>query len=55
LILAALFSLGLLAALLGTKPRDPAGAHALALIGAACFCIQTVLLDAIVWGAAFGG
>jgi hypothetical protein len=55
LILAALFSLGLLAALLGTKPRDPAGAHALAVIGAICFCVQTVLLDAIVWGAAFGG
>lgn len=55
LILVALFSLGLLAALLGTKPRDPAWAHALAVIGTACFCIQTVILDAIVWGAAFGG
>jgi hypothetical protein len=55
LILVALFSLGLLAALLGTKPRDPAWAHALAVIGAACFCIQTVILDAIVWGMAFRG
>jgi hypothetical protein len=54
LILVALFSLGLLAALLGTKPRGPARAHALAVIGAACFCIQTVILDAIVWGTAFG-
>ncbi|MGB7537191.1 MAG: hypothetical protein WBM17_01510 [Anaerolineales bacterium] len=54
LILVALFSLGLLAALLGTKPRDPARAHALAVIGAVCFCIQTVILDAIVWGTAFG-
>jgi hypothetical protein len=54
LILTALFSLGLLAALLGTKPRDPAWAHALAVIGAMCFCIQTVALDAVVWGAAFG-
>ncbi len=55
LILVALFSLGLLAALLGTKPREPRWAHALAVTGAACFCIQTVILDAIVWGAAFGG
>jgi hypothetical protein len=55
LILVGLFSLGLLAALLGTKPRTPAWAHALAVVGAACFCIQTVILDAIVWGAAFGG
>jgi hypothetical protein len=54
LILVGLFSLGLLAALLGTKPRTPAWAHALAVVGAACFCIQTVILDAIVWGAAFG-
>ncbi len=54
LILVALFSLGLLAALLATQPREPAWAHALAVIGAACFCVQTVLLDAIVWGMAFG-
>jgi hypothetical protein len=53
LILVAVFSLGLLAALLGTKPREPAWAHALAVIGAASFCIQTVILDAIVWGAGF--
>lgn len=55
LLLAALFSLGLLAALIGTKPRDPAWAHALAVVGAACFCVQTVILDAIVWGAGFTG
>jgi hypothetical protein len=55
LILAALFSLGLLAALIGTKPRDPAWAHALGVIGAILFCFQTVILDAIVWGAAFTG
>jgi hypothetical protein len=53
LILVALFSLGLLAALLGVKPRDPALAHALAVIGAVCFCIQTVILDAVVRGTAF--
>jgi hypothetical protein len=55
LILVALFSLGLLAALLGTRPREPAWAHALAVIGVICFCIQTVILDAIVWGTAFRG
>ena len=54
LILVALFSLGLLAAILGTKPRTPAWAHTLAVIGAVCFCVQTVILDAIVWGMAFG-
>jgi len=53
LIIVALFSLGLLAALLGTKPRDPAWAHMLAVIGAVLFCVQTVILDAIVWGTAF--
>jgi hypothetical protein len=55
LILAALFSLGLLAALLGTKPSEPAWAHALAVVGAVCFCVQTVILDAVVWGTVFRG
>jgi hypothetical protein len=54
LVLAALFSLGLLAALLGTRPRKPAWAHALAVAGAVCFCIQTVILDAGIWGVLFG-
>jgi hypothetical protein len=53
LILAAIFSIGLLVALLGTRPRDPAWAHTLAVIGSVCFCIQTVILDAVVWGMAF--
>jgi len=53
LILVAIFSSGLLAALLGTKPREPAWAHALAVIGSVFFCVQTVLLDAIVWGSSF--
>jgi hypothetical protein len=55
LIFVALFSLGLLAALLGMRPRDPAWAQTLAVIGAVLFCVQTVILDAIVWGAAFTG
>jgi hypothetical protein len=54
LILVGVFSLGLLAALLGTQPREPARAHSLAVVGALLFCVQTVILDAIVWGAAFG-
>jgi hypothetical protein len=53
LILAAVFSLGLLAALLGTQPREPAWAHALAIAGSVFFCVQTVLLDAVVWGMSF--
>ena len=55
LIFVALFSLGLLAALFGTQPREPAWAHTLAVIGAVLFCVQTVILDAIVWGMAFTG
>ena len=53
LILVALFSLGLFAALLGTQPRDPAGAYGLAVVGSVFFCVQTVILDAIVWGMSF--
>jgi hypothetical protein len=53
LILVALFSLGLLAALLGIRPREPAWAHVLAVIGSVCFCLQTVVLDAVVWGSLF--
>ena len=55
LIVVALFSLGLLAALIGTRPRDPKWAQALSVTGVMAFCLQTVVLDAIVWGAAFGG
>jgi hypothetical protein len=42
-------SLGLLAALATLAPRPPGALHGLALAGAAGFCVQTVLLDAIVW------
>jgi hypothetical protein len=45
----ALGSLGLLAALAALAPRPPGRLRALALAGAAGFCVQTVLLDAIVW------
>jgi hypothetical protein len=55
LVLAAvgLGSLGLLAALLAVRPREPAWAHALAVAGCAAFAVQTALLDALVWPAFF--
>jgi hypothetical protein len=42
-------SLGLLGAVATLAPRPPGAWRALALAGAASFCVQTVLLDAIVW------
>jgi hypothetical protein len=42
-------SLGLLWALLAVEPRQPRWAHRLALVGSILFCLQTVILDAIVW------
>ena len=48
-----LASLGLLLALLTVKPPQPLWAHKLAVTGCVFFCIQTVLLDAIVWGSLF--
>jgi hypothetical protein len=48
-----LASLGLLFSLLKVEPRQPLWAHRLAITGSAAFCIQTVLLDAIVWVAFF--
>jgi hypothetical protein len=53
LLLVAAASLGLLAALLKDEPRQPLWAHRLALVGMVGFCFQTVLLDAIFWGAYF--
>jgi len=46
-------SLCMLAALIWVQPRTPAWAHILALIGAIAFCIQTAILDALVWPAFF--
>ncbi len=42
-------SLGMLYALLNVKPRQPRWAYGLAVAGAITFCLQTVLLDSIVW------
>jgi hypothetical protein len=46
-------SLGLLAALLAMRPREPAWAHRLAVAGCVAFAVQTALLDALVWPAFF--
>ena len=48
-----LASLSLFAALLKVSPRQPAWAHRLALIGGAAFCLQTALMDAVLWSAHF--
>jgi hypothetical protein len=42
-------SLGLLIALLKVSPRPFTWHHRIAVVGALFFCLQTVLLDAIVW------
>ena len=53
LALVALGSLGLLVAVVTVRPRTPAVAHALAVLGLVAFAVQTALLDAIVWPAYF--
>jgi hypothetical protein len=53
LAIVALASLALIAALLTVQPRRPVRAHRLALVGCVGFCLQTVLLDAIVWSSYF--
>ena len=50
LALVALGSLGLLASLLALRSEVPRG-RALAVAGLVAFCVQTVLLDALVWPA----
>jgi hypothetical protein len=46
-------SLGLFISLLKVKPSHPGWAYRLAIPGSIFFCIQTVILDAIIWGAFF--
>jgi len=48
-----LASMGLLISLTRVKPVHPRWAQILAVIGSIAFCVQTVLLDAIIWGALF--
>ena len=44
-------SVSLFVALLKIKPRQPVWAHRIALVGSLAFCLQTAILDAILWGA----
>jgi hypothetical protein len=53
LVVVGLASLGLLFALLKVEPARPRWAQRLAVIGSIPFCVQTVLFDAILWGALF--
>ena len=46
-----LASLGLLAALIGDRPRGGGAFHTAAVLGLLCFCLQTAVLDAVVWPA----
>ncbi|MBN2158361.1 MAG: hypothetical protein JW807_03125 [Spirochaetes bacterium] len=46
-------SLLLLASVVMVQPAAPVWAHRIAVVGCAAFCVQTVLLDAIVWTAYF--
>jgi hypothetical protein len=48
-----LASLSLLATLLNVQPRRPPWAYWLAVIGCVAFCLQTAVLDMIVWSAYF--
>ena len=53
LALVGIGSLGLLAALLTVQPRPPRRNYGLALAGCLFFCLQTAVLDALVWTAHF--
>ena len=46
-------SLGLFFALRKVRPPQPAWAYRLSMVGSMFFCIQTMILDALVWGAFF--
>ena len=49
----ALGSLGLLTALLTLHPGEPRWAYWAAVMGSVPFCVQTVVLDALIWPAFF--
>ena len=53
LAIAGVASLLLLVALVLVQPAAPAWAHRIAVIGSAAFCVQTAILDALVWTAYF--
>lgn len=53
LIIAAFGSFSLMAALLSVTPRKPVGFYYAAVFGSIFFCLQTALLDAVLWGSFF--
>jgi hypothetical protein len=53
LVLVGLGSVALLLALLNLRPRQPARVYWLAVAGGVAFCIQTGVLDLLVWTALF--
>ncbi len=53
LALVALGALGLMAAIASAQPHSAPGRRRLALLGALFFCLQTALLDALIWPAYF--
>jgi hypothetical protein len=53
LLVVAAASLSLFVSLLKVEPREPLWAHRLALVGCVGFCIQTALLDAVIWASFF--
>lgn len=53
LLVIALSSLGILVGLISMQPRRPTWFHILAVIGGLAFCLQTVVLDAIIWSILF--
>jgi len=53
LVLVAFGSLGLLLAVLFSKPRPSSRGYILAVAGSAALCFQTVILDAIIWSLYF--
>ncbi len=53
LVAVGIASLSLLAALLNLKARQPSWAYWLGVTGCVAFCVQTAVLDMIVWSAYF--
>jgi hypothetical protein len=53
LALAGIGSLAMLAAILNVSPSPRGASHVLAVIGCIAFCLQTAVLDALVWTAYF--
>jgi len=53
LVIVGLASVSLIAALLKVMPRQSLWAHRVALVGSVGFCLQTAILDAILWSTFF--